>query len=81
MVLRPGRAHCCPGSLQDFLGSLGQRAGRLPYDGLRVIEVDVPAACVGKFAEFLAVHDPVGPGLVRSATLDGDITGPSMGAA
>ena len=42
---------------------------------LGVVEVDIPAACVCEFGQHLAVHDGVGAGLVRRATLDGDVVG------
>ena len=75
MVLRPGRPQRCPRALQDLVGPLGQHAGRLTYHGLRVVEVDLPATGVCELGEHLAVHDRVGPGLVRRATLDGDVVG------
>ena len=45
----------------------------LAEDRLGVIDVELPAAGVGGLGELLAIHDRVGPGLVRRLTLDGDV--------
>ena len=44
MVLGPGRSERCPRTVQDRVGPLTQPAGRLPFDFLRVVEVDFPVA-------------------------------------
>ena len=48
---------------------------RLTHHRLGVVEVDVPATSVCELGELLAIHDGVGPGLIRRATLDGDVVG------
>ena len=73
MVLRPGWPQRRPGSLQDLVGTLSQHADRLTDDRLRVIEMDFPATRLCELGDLLAIHDRVGPGLIRRATLDGDV--------
>ena len=48
---------------------------RLTHHRLGVVEVDLPVTSVRELGELLAIHDGVGPGLVRRATLDGDVVG------
>ena len=73
VILRPRRAERCPGALEDLLGPVAQQVGRLRLDVLGVVAVDLLAACVGELCEQVAVHDRVGPGLVRGAAPDGDV--------
>ena len=75
MLLRPWRPHGCPGALEDLVGLVSQQPDRLIYHGLSVIEVDFPATSVGDLGECLAIHDGVGAGLIRRATLDGNVLG------
>ena len=73
MIFRPGWPHRCPRTLKDLVGARTEHADRLTHDMLRVIGVDVPATSVCELGEHLAIHDRVGAGLVRGATLDGDV--------
>ena len=75
MVLRPGRPHRRPRTVQDLVGPLSQHADRLTFHLLRVVEVDFPVTSVRELGEHLAIHDRVGAGLIWRATLDGDVVG------
>jgi hypothetical protein len=61
MVLGPRRSQRCPRSVEHIAGSRTEDSGRLRLNGLRVEEVDRPAAHVRTLREHLAVHDRVGP--------------------
>jgi hypothetical protein len=75
MVLRPRWPQCCSRSLQDLVGPLPEHPDRLTDHCLRVKHLDFPVASVCELGELLAVHDGVGPSLIRHATLDGDVVG------
>ena len=62
MVLRPGRPQPARGPRRT--SSARSARMRPPLDGLRVVEVDVPATGACELGEHLAVHDRVGAGLV-----------------
>jgi hypothetical protein len=73
MVPGPGRSQRCPRSAEHVAGSLTEDSGRLRLDVPRIEEVNLPAAHVSTLREHLAVHDRVGPGLIRRAALDSDV--------
>ena len=73
MVFCPRRSQRRPRSVKHIAGSFTEDSGRLRLDVLRVEEVNLPATHVSTLREHLAVHDRVGPGLVRRAALDDDV--------
>ena len=73
VILGPRRAQGCPWPTEHVAGSRTEDPGRLRLDGLRVEEVNLPAALIGTLGEHLAVHDRVCPGRIRLAALDGDV--------
>src|SRR5689334_1277735 len=73
VVLCPRRAQSCPRPVEHVAGSRTEDPGRLRLDGLRIEEVNLPAALMSTLGEHLAVHDRVGPRGIRLAALDGDV--------
>jgi hypothetical protein len=59
--------------VEHIAGALAEDFGRLCLDGLRIEKVNLPATHVSTLRQHLAVHDRVGPGRIRQATLDGDV--------
>jgi len=75
VVPGPRRSQRCPRSAEHFVGPLAKDPGGLRLDGPRIEQVNLPPARVGTLREHLAVHDRVGPGLIRRAALQRDVVG------
>ncbi len=73
MIPGPRRPQCRTRSVEHIAGSLTEKPGRLRLDALRVEKVDLPATQVSALREHLAVHDRVGPRLIRRPALHGDV--------
>src|SRR5215472_13852176 len=70
VVLGPRRAQGSPWPVEHAAGSRTEDPGRLRLDGLRVEEVNLPAALMSTLGEHLAVHDRIRFVCVRLAALD-----------
>src|SRR2546426_8243651 len=73
MVFRPRWPHSGPRAMEDLVGAMSQHPDRLSYHCVGVIEVDFPTTSECELGERLAIHDGVGAGLIRRATLDGNV--------
>ena len=61
--------------MEDLVGPMSQHPDGLSDHCVGVIEVDFPTTSECDLGERLAIHDGVGAGLIRSATLDDNVIG------
>src|SRR5689334_9283274 len=73
VVLGPRRPQRCPRTAEYVASPLTEDPGRLRLDVPGAVQVHLPAAFVRAVGEHPAVHDRVGPGLVRRAALAGPV--------
>ena len=73
MVLGPRRSQRGPGTVEHFNRSGPHHGRSLGLYRFRVIGADLPTTFFGDFRQHLAVHDRVGPTLVRRSALSGDV--------